>query len=194
MYSTFFKRIFDVIFSLLAIIVLSPLFIIISIVIPLDSKGTVFFKQERIGLNKKIFKIIKFRTMIMNAYAIGGIASSENDPRITKVGSLLRKTSLDELPQLFNIFIGQMSFIGPRPILKEEFAPFVNNPEYIDRHSIRPGLFCSVDVQYRASADRVLQMNMDIDYVYNVSFLFDCLIFLKTLYTVLKRKNVYKES
>ena len=111
-------------------------------VINRDSKGGALFKQERLGKNKKIFTIYKFRTMIPNAYVLGGTNTYKNDSRITKAGAFLRKTSLDELPQLFNILKGEMSIVGPRPILEEEEAE-VSRPElYQERFQIRPGLFC----------------------------------------------------
>ena len=117
MYAKFFKRGLDFVLSLLALIILMPVMIVIAITIKIDSKGPIFFLQERLGKNGKVFKIIKFRTMIVNAEKIGdGLkVKSENDNRITKVGKFLRKTSLDELPQLINVVKGEMSLIGPRP-------------------------------------------------------------------------------
>src|SRR5690625_3257727 len=112
-----FKRIIDILASLIGLVILSPLFIIISVAIKTTSKGPIFFKQSRLGRNGESFKIIKFRTMIVNAEKIGDglTVKSENDDRITKVGKFLRSTSLDELPQFFNILLGQMSLVGPRP-------------------------------------------------------------------------------
>ena len=113
----FIKRIIDILGSLIGMIILLPLFIIIAILIKLTSEGPVFFRQERLGKDGKVFKILKFRTMVVNAEKIGdGLkVKSENDSRITKIGRFLRATSLDELPQLWNVFIGQMSLVGPRP-------------------------------------------------------------------------------
>jgi len=132
--------------------------------------------------------------MVENAYQIGGIDSYDGDSRITKVGAFLRKTSMDELPQLINILKGDMSIIGPRPILKEEFEPYKSNEYYLSRYNIRPGLFCTIDVDYRATASRELQFTMDADYVDNVSFKLDAIVFLKTFMTVAKRENVYKKK
>jgi len=112
----FLKRFFDIFFSVIGIIILFPVMLVIAAAIKLDSKGPVIYKQDRLGKNGRIFKIYKFRTMIENAEKMGsGLFTFENDPRITKVGKFLRKTSLDELPQLFNVLKGDMSFVGPRP-------------------------------------------------------------------------------
>jgi lipopolysaccharide/colanic/teichoic acid biosynthesis glycosyltransferase len=194
MYKGFVKRLLSIIISLSGLILLLPLIIVIAFIIKVDSKGNVIFKQKRLGRNYKEFTVYKFRTMVENAYQIGGIALHEGDPRITKVGTFLRKTSLDEVPQFINILKGDMCIIGPRPILKEEFEPYKSNKLYAKRFSIRPGLFCTVDVAYRASASRELQFEMDEQYVNNMSFKLDIDVFFKTFVTVIKRKNVYKEQ
>ena len=117
LYRKFFKRFYDILLSLLGIIISSPILIIIAITIKVSSKGPIIFKQNRLGKNGRVFSIYKFRTMVLNAENIGdGLKiSTESDPRITKVGKFLRSTSLDELPQLFNVFLGSMSLVGPRP-------------------------------------------------------------------------------
>ena len=141
MYVKYIKRFLDLVLSLMALIILMPLMVIIAIAIKLDSKGPVFFLQERLGKNGKVFKIIKFRTMIIGAEKKGLRISGKNDSRITKVGNLLRNTSLDEIPQLINIIKGEMSLVGPRP-------PVTYFPYKYDKYSnvqkkrfeVRPGI------------------------------------------------------
>lgn len=193
MYKLFLKRTIDIFASFIGIVVLFLLMVVIGIVIKLDSKGPVLFKQKRLGKNKKCFTVLKFRTMCDHAYEKGGIAISESDSRITKVGKILRKTSLDELPQLFNIFIGQMSIIGPRPILDWEYYEYAKE-EYEPRFKVRPGMFCTVDLDYRANASRELQFKMDVDYANSVRFKTDFKTFFGIFKTVLTGKNVYKEE
>lgn len=193
MYKHFFKRLFEFFISLIGIIVFLIPMMVIAICIKRDSKGPIIFKQERLGKNKKKFKIWKFRTMCNHAYEMGGIANKSNDPRITKVGSFLRRTSLDEIPQLFNIFVGQMSIIGPRPILDWEYAEFANE-EYEPRFSVRPGMFCTVDIKYRASSTRDQQFTMDVDYVNNIKFISDIKYCFQIVGTVLSGKDVYREE
>lgn len=193
MYKHFFKRVIDLLISLCGIIVLLIPMVVIAIIIKLDSPGPAIFKQNRTGIKQKIITVFKFRTMCDHAYEKGGIATSESDNRITKVGKFLRRSSLDELPQLFNILIGQMSIIGPRPILDWEFAENNNKPEYIKRFDVRPGLFCTVDVEHR-NADRDLQFEMDAKYADECSFLLDVTTFFKVINTVVTGKGVYKDE
>ena len=166
----------------------------IAVWIKIDSKGPALFKQVRLGKGMKTFTVYKFRTMCNHAYEMGGIAKSSNDARITKVGAFLRRTSLDELPQMFNIINGTMSIIGPRPILDWEFEPYMDNEEYCKRYNVRAGMFCTVDVDYRASADRDLQFKMDAEYADNVSFALDVKTFFSIIKTVVKGDNVYVEE
>ena len=193
MYKHFFKRVIDLFISLCGIIVLLIPMVVIAIIIKLDSPGPAIFKQNLTGIKQKIITVFKFRTMCDHAYEKGGIATSESDNRITKVGKFLRRSSLDELPQLFNILIGQMSIIGPRPILDWEFAENNNKPEYIKRFDVRPGLFCTVDVEHR-NADRDLQFEMDAKYADECSFLLDVTTFFKVINTVVTGKGVYKDE
>lgn len=193
MYKHFGKRIIDFIISFCGIAVLFIPMGIIAVIIKLDSPGPAIFKQKRTGIKQKIFTVYKFRTMCDHAYEKGGIATSETDSRITKVGKVLRRTSLDELPQLFNIISGQMSIIGPRPILDWEFTENNNKPEYIKRFDVRPGLFCTVDVEHR-NADRDLQFQMDAEYSDNCSFALDVKTFFKVIKTVITGKGVYKDE
>ncbi len=194
MYKSFFKRIIDVTLAAIGLLVLFIPMIIIAIAIKVDSKGPVIFRQERLGKNKKNFVVYKFRTMCNHAYDMGGIANSSNDPRITRIGAILRRLSLDELPQMVNILKGEMSIIGPRPILDWEFEEYSNVEKYNKRYKVLPGLFCSVDLDYRAEADRDLQFCMDADYVENMSFIADVKIFFGIIKTVITGKNVYKED
>ena len=197
MYKNVGKRIIDFMIALVGIVILAIPMLIIALLIHFDSKGSVIFKQERLGKNRKVFTIYKFRTMVNNAYEIGGIANSSNDARITKVGAVLRRTSLDELPQMFNILKGDMAIIGPRPILPIEFAEFEGHDRYEEfdvRHSILPGLFCTVDIDYRASASRELQFEMDLEYIRDLSLVNDIKYFFQIIKTVVSGKNVYREE
>ena len=193
MYKHFFKRVLSILISFFGLLFLCLPMLIIAIVIKCDSKGPVLFKQKRLGKNKKTFTIYKFRTMCDHAYEIGGIASSEEDSRITKVGKFLRKTSIDEFPQLINILFGQMSIIGPRPVLDWEYEEYASN-DYEPRFSVRPGMFCTVDVDYRAAASREMQFQMDVDYAKNIKFRTDVTTFFKIIKTVITGKNVYKDE
>lgn len=194
MYQRFIKHFIDVVLSLIGIIVLLVPMGVIAIAIKVDSKGPVIFKQSRLGKGERPFTVYKFRTMCDRAYEKGGIATRSDDPRITKVGAILRRTSLDELPQMFNILIGQMSIIGPRPILDWEFEEYRENVIYQKRHDVLPGLFCSVDIELRALADRDTQFTMDAEYVDNISFRNDCKLFFGIIKTVISGKNVYREE
>lgn len=194
MYKRFFKSFIDTSLAILGLIVLCVPMIVIAIWIKLDSKGPALFKQVRLGKGMRPFTVYKFRTMCNHAYEMGGIAKSSNDARITKVGAFLRRTSLDELPQMFNIINGTMSIIGPRPILDWEFEPYRDKKEYCKRYNVRAGMFCTVDVDYRASADRDLQFKMDAEYADNVSFALDVKTFFSIIKTVVKGDNVYVED
>lgn len=194
MYKKYIKRILDLFLSGMGIVLFFIPMIIISILIKIDSKGSVFFKQKRLGKDEKLFTVLKFRTMCENAYEIGGIATRSDDARITRIGSFLRRTSLDELPQMINIIKGEMSIIGPRPILDWEFDKFRGKKEYELRHSVVPGLFCSVDIEFRAAAERELQFQMDVDYTKNINLKNDLRIFFGVLKTVITGKNVYREE
>lgn len=154
MYKHFIKRLIDTFLSVCGLIVCCIPMVIIAIAIKCESKGPALFKQKRLGKNQKVFTVYKFRTMCDHAFEKGGIASSESDNRITKVGKFLRKTSLDELPQMFNIIAGDMAIIGPRPILDFEFEPYKENQRYAHRYDAKPGMFCTVDIDLRATATR----------------------------------------
>ena len=194
MYRHFFKRLIDTCLALCGLVVCCVPMVIIAIAIKLDSKGPVLFKQVRLGRGMKPITVFKFRTMCDHAYEMGGIATSASDSRITKVGAFLRRTSLDELPQMLNILNGTMAIIGPRPILDWEFAEYKDkNPRYIKRYDVRQGMFCTVDVVDRAAL-RDKQFEMDADYAENVSFALDFKTFFGIIAPVLTGKGVYKDE
>lgn len=194
MYRHFFKRLIACALSVFGLIMFSVPMLITAIAIKLDSKGPVLYRQKRLGKGMKPFYICKFRTMCDHAYEMGGIANRSDDPRITKVGAFLRRTSLDELPQMLNILNGTMAIIGPRPILDWEFEPYKDKANYIRRYEATPGMFCTVDIKYRASSDRDLQFQMDVEYIDNMSFLNDVKYFFQIIGTVIGGKNVYREE
>lgn len=194
MYRIVVKRAIDVLLCVIGLIICAIPMIIIAIMIKADSKGPVLFRQKRLGKDQKIFTIYKFRTMCNHAYEMGGVATRSDDARITKVGATLRRTSLDELPQMFNILFGDMAIIGPRPILPEEWEEYKDNKRYQRRYDALPGMFCTVDIKYRASSDRNLQFKMDADYVDHLSFINDLRAFFGIVPSVLSGKNVYREE
>lgn len=194
MYRHFFKRMISVLLALCGLMVCAIPMAIIAILIKCDSKGPALFKQVRLGKGMKPFTCYKFRTMCQGAFEKGGIASSESDSRITKVGAVLRRTSLDELPQMFNILNGTMAIIGPRPILDFEFEPYKENRRYVRRYDALPGMFCTVDLDLRATADRETQFEMDAQYVDDMSFILDVRTFFGIISTVILGKNVYKDG
>ena len=185
------KRSLDIFFSFIAIVLLIPLFLIIFIWVKIDSKGPAFFVQERLSLHGKTFKMIKFRTMCVGAEKKGtGVYSFDGDPRITRAGKILRKTSLDELPQLFNIFIGDMSFIGPRPVLTYhpcKYEEYSENEKQV--FSVRPGITGWAQVNGRNTVDWVQRFSLNQWYVENISFFLDLKIFFKTIAQVFSRKE-----
>lgn len=188
----FIKRAADFLFSGLGIILLSPFLLVIALWIKLSSKGPVFFLQERLGYKGKPFKIIKFRSMVVNAEHIGdGIYINEkSDNRITKVGRFLRSTSLDELPQLFNVFVGDMSLVGPRPpVTYHPYDGYENYPDWAKkRFEMKPGMTGLVQVKMRNESSWDERIVVDNQYVDNFSVLFDLKILLQTVMIVLKHE------
>ena len=185
------KRMIDFIFSLILLIILFPLIVIISLAIKITSKGPVFYLQQRIGRDTKHFKIIKFRSMIHDAEKVTGeIFACKNDPRITALGNFMRKTRIDEIPQLINILKGDMSFIGPRPERPTFVKQFEKEiPAYSERTRIRPGItgLAQIHGDYNSSADTKLKY--DLAYLVNQGFLLDIQILIKTIKVVLLRKG-----
>ena len=189
----------DVILASVALILLSPLFAIIAIAIKIDSKGPVFFAHKRIGKNGKIIKLYKFRSMVINAEELIKSFTPEqmreykenykltNDPRITKVGKFLRKTSLDELPQLINIINGDLSIIGPRPVVADELEKYgVNKDKFL---SVTPGLTGYWAANGRSNTTYEQRMEMELYYIDNLSLKMDIKVFFKTILSVLKKEG-----
>lgn len=189
------KRIFDILLSFFLLAVSSPLFLIIAIAVKLDSKGVILFSQERLGYQSKSFNCMKFRTMVENAEKLSGpVWADENDTRITQLGRLLRKSRLDELPQLWNILKGDMSFVGPRPIRKY-FADLLSNniPFYGLRFSIKPGLsgWAQVNHDYAGSEEGQLEkFQYELFYIQNMSFVLDLLTIFKTARKMLRGEGL----
>ncbi len=187
MYKRYVKRVLDFIFAIILLIILWPIMVIAAISIKIeDSNGPVLFKQKRPGKDAKIFTVYKFRTMKVETEKDGKPLTDME--RMTKVGSILRKTSIDELPQLFNIIRGEMSFIGPRPLLVR-YLPYYTEEE-MKRHSVLPGITGWAQVNGRNLINWDERLRLDIEYVYNISLFFDFKIFLLTIYKVLKKENV----
>lgn len=188
----FFKRLFDIICSFLSMLLLIIPFIIIGIAIKIDSKGKVFFKQERVGRNKKLFKIIKFRTMYIDTDPNSPSKELQQaDSHVTKVGRFLRKTSIDELPQLFNIFIGQMSFVGPRPVVCLELD-LINERDKYHANEVRPGLTGLAQVVGRDELDAIKKAKLDGEYISKRSLLYDLKLIIKTPKSVWGHNNCGK--
>lgn len=191
------KRAFDIISSLAAIIITLPIFIIIGIIIKLDSKGPIFFSHKRIGKDGVFINVYKFRTMVTNAEEMLNKLTPEqkrefqenfklkDDPRITKVGKFLRESSLDELPQLFNILLGNMSVVGPRPIVEKEMEKYT---VYINKFlSVKPGLTGNWQANGRSDTTYEERVLLDMEYIDNRSFLFDLKIIFKTFGAIVNK-------
>ena len=194
-----FKRLFDILSTLIVIILLIPIWIIIPIAIKCDSKGPVFFKQERRTKKGKVFKMLKFRSMVVNAESMGtGLFNYENDPRVTKVGRFLRNTSIDELPQLFNIFAGQMSVVGPRPCVKNELGDFDTlNKKYKKRFQMKAGLTGLAQTKGRNDIEWDKKVELDNEYIdkfrkYGVFY--DIKILFMSVIKVFKKEDIYENK
>jgi undecaprenyl phosphate N,N'-diacetylbacillosamine 1-phosphate transferase len=195
MYKRVFKRFFDIVFAVISLSILSLVFIVVAPLIKLSDGGPIFYNANRIGKNGKLFKMYKFRSMKVNAPDIrlpdGSTYNEKDDPRVTKIGKFLRKTSIDELPQILNVLIGDMSLIGPRP----------DPPDWLNRYpeevkiflTVRPGITGYSQAYFRNSVDGEEKMKNDVYYALNCSFLLDVKIFFKTIASVLKRENMYKD-
>ena len=190
MYKHFFKRMIDFILSFIGIVVLIPIWIILSLAIFINDPGPIFFTQKRVGKNKKLFKILKFRTMKTSTPHDMPTHMLENPEQyITKVGGFLRKTSLDELPQIFNIFIGQMSIIGPRPALWNQDDLIAERDKY-GANGVKPGLTGWAQINGRDELEITDKAKLDGEYVEKMSFGFDCKCFFGTIKSVLKHDGV----
>ena len=195
MYRKVLKPVADFLIALTALLLLLPLFLVVAIAIRLDSKGSAFFLQERLGLHGRVFKVYKFRSMSQGVNKMSGGKLYENDPRITKIGAFIRKTSIDELPQLINILRGEMSFIGPRPPVT--YFP-KKYSEYNDfekkRFDVKPGISGLAQIRCREIHDWDINIPIDVEYVENFSMKNDCILFLKSLLTFFKTDNIYRSN
>lgn len=186
MYRRFFKRAIDFAVAFLGLLILSPVVILISVYLYFSNKGSIFFTQQRPGKAEQIFSIIKFKTMNDKKDAEGNLLPDKE--RITPIGSFLRKSSLDEIPQLINVLKGDMSLIGPRPLLVS-YLPYYTQREKL-RHSVRPGISGLAQVNGRNHLDWNTRLEMDVHYVERQSFVLDIKITFKTLQKVIKREDI----
>ena len=186
MYAKYIKRPLDFLLSLFALVVLSPVLVILAVVGAFAMKGNPFFTQLRPGKDEKIFKLFKFRTMTCEKDADGKLLPDEQ--RLTKYGKFLRSTSLDELPELLNILVGDMSIVGPRPLLPE-YLPYYTEEEK-HRHDVRPGLTGWAQVNGRNAIDWDTKLAYDVEYVSDITFLGDVSILFLTFYKVIKRADI----
>jgi len=197
LYKKFLKRVFDITFSIVTLPIFILLLFVLAPIIYLNDKGSIFYIAPRLGKNGNVFKMYKFRSMRMNALDIrnddGSTYNSENDTRITCIGRFMRKTSLDELPQIINILKGDMSLIGPRPVMVD-FRDLFNDEKIFKRFEVKPGITGYSQAFYRNSISQIEQLNHDLFYVKNISFALDFKIFVRTLVTVIKKKNIYKNG
>ena len=190
MYKCFFKRLLDFFLSFFAILLLSPLLLLLTIVGAYKMKGNPFFSQLRPGKNERIFRLIKFRTMTCETDANGHLLPDEK--RLVPYGKFLRSTSLDELPELFNILKGDMSIVGPRPLLVRYLPRY--NEEQRHRHDVRPGLTGYAQVNGRNTVTWEDKFRMDVEYTHHVTFIGDMKIILETVMKVLKREGISGEG
>lgn len=194
------KRVFDLVVGTLILILLIPILPLIAVMIRLDTRGPVFFRQDRVGEGGKLFKFYKFRSMIHEADKSkaslidlneqdGPIFKIRSDPRITSVGRFLRRSSLDEIPQIFNVLKGDMSVVGPRPPLPSEVVNY--QPWHMGRLAVKPGITCLWQISGRSQIGFNEWMRLDMEYLKTRSFRTDLLIFLKTIPAVIARKGAY---
>lgn len=190
MYKFFLKRFFDFIIAFLGLLILSPVFIIVTIGLFFANEGKPFFFQARPGLNEKIFKIIKFKTMNDKKDADGNLLPDSD--RLTAIGSFVRKTSLDEIPQLINVLKGDMAIIGPRPLLPQ-YLPLYDQSQK-RRHEVRPGITGWAQVNGRNAISWAKKFELDVWYIDHLSFALDCKIVLLTFKKVFKKEGINKEG
>ncbi len=190
LYRQFFKRFYDLVLSAIALLVLSPILLILIIIGAIAMKGNPFFTQPRPGKNERIFNLIKFRTMTCEKDENGVLLPDEK--RLTKYGKFLRSTSLDELPELINIFIGNMSIVGPRPLLVRYIPRYSERQR--KRHNVRPGLTGWAQVNGRNAISWSERFELDVEYVEKISLLLDLKVLFKTVFAVLKRSGITSET
>ena len=190
MYRFFFKRLIDFLLALIGLLLLFPIFLIVLVLLSIYNAGKPFFFQERPGKNEKIFKVIKFKTMNDKKDSNGELLP--DSVRLTKVGNFVRKTSLDEIPQLLNVLKGDMSLIGPRPLLVEYLPRY--NDEQKRRHNVRPGITGLAQVNGRNAISWKSKFEYDVEYVDNLSFFLDVKIFFMTIFKVFKSEGINEEG
>lgn len=180
------KAIFDVTMSFVALLLLSPLLVIVSVVIVIDDYGSPIFKQNRVGLGGKVFCMYKFRSMRLNAAEMGPYFTQNNDPRITRVGRFIRRTSIDELPQLFNVILGDMSIVGPRPDVPIQENNY-SKKQWQQRTSVKPGITGLAQASARSDATPEQRIQLDLDYVNKHNFLLDMKIIFMTIKQIVNK-------
>lgn len=199
MYKIFFKRFLDIVISLIGLPFLAIIFIVVAPIIKLTDGGPVFYNAERLGYKGKVFKMYKFRSMRVNSPNLinsdGSTYNGANDPRVTKIGKILRKTSIDETPQLLNVLFGHMSLIGPRAHLTTSYKGYdLLDDKRKRRLDVRPGITGYNQAYYRNSATSEQKLENDVYYVNNLTFVLDVKILFKTAISVLKSENIYVSS
>ncbi|MEF2619212.1 MAG: sugar transferase [Clostridia bacterium] len=196
MYKKIIKRILDLLIGLIALPFVILITIIVAPMIYLNDKGPVFFNALRLGKDGKPFKMFKFRSMKVNAPDIrnkdGSTYNGDDDPRVTNIGRMMRKTSIDEIPQFLNVLLGNMSFIGPRPDPLDDMKIYTEDQK--KKLSVRPGITGYNQAYYRNSVEQDEKFEHDVYYAENISFLLDVKIFIKTISTVLLQDNVYNDA
>ncbi len=181
------KRLTDIILGIIAAIIIFPIMILCAIAIKLESKGPIFFLQNRSGVNGKLFKIFKLRTMVQNASKVGPVLTQKADPRITKVGAFLRRSSLDELPQIINVLKGEMSLVGPRPEVPQITDTYDEELKEVLKY--KPGITGMSQINGRAALDIVPKIRMEIAYQRRATFFSDLLIMLKTPWALITNRG-----
>lgn len=184
---SFIKRLTDILISIILLIFTFPILILAAIAIKIDSKGPVFFLHERTGLNGKTFKMIKFRGMVDNALAVGPELTQVNDPRVTRIGKILRRTSIDEIPQVINVLKGEMSIIGPRPEITSITSKYSDYQKKV--FEFKPGITGISQINGRQMLTPEQRTEMEINYYHNENFLFDLKILFKTFFVVISNEG-----
>lgn len=196
MYRHFFKRIIDILISLVGLVIFALLSLVLGPIIYFTDRGPIFYNANRIGLKGKLFKMYKFRSMYVNAPDIrnedGSTYNADDDPRVTPIGRFMRKTSLDEFPQFLNVFLGDMSIIGPRPDPPDDI--YIYTEEQKQKLNVKPGITGYNQAYYRNSVLQDEKFANDVYYAKHISFILDCKIFFKTILVVLKHDNVYNDA
>lgn len=196
MYLGLLKRILDIILALLLLPIVILVVTIFGPIIYFSDPGSIFYNADRLGQNGKVFKMFKLRSMKLNSKDIrnqdGSTFSSENDPRLLTIGKFIRKSSIDEIPQILNVLIGDMSFVGPRPDLPEHISSY--DKVEIKKISVKPGITGYNQAYYRNNIPWKMRLKNDVYYVENVNFIFDVKIIIKTFFTVIKKESVFNEE